>query len=132
MRRLYLRIYLAVLVSIALSVALAGLAWRFAAGPENFMPRQQFVQAVAERMLPPANATPAQMRESLERWQQLSGFDFALVAPDGRLLASLRACACVRARTHTCCTHTHLLGMGVRTVWGAVRGTVRGTVQGVL
>ncbi len=89
MRRLYLRIYLAVLVSIALSVALAGLAWRFAAGPENFMPRQQFVQAVAERMLPPANATPAQMRESLERWQQLSGFDFALVAPDGRLLASV-------------------------------------------
>lgn len=87
MRRLYLRIYLAVLASIVVSVALAGLAWRFAAS-ENFMPRQPFFQAVADRMLPPADTPAPQLRENLERWRQLSGLDLALVAPDGRLIAS--------------------------------------------
>jgi signal transduction histidine kinase len=88
MRKLYLRIYLAVIASIVVSVALAGLAWRVVAERESFIPRQQFFQALAERMLPPPDATPAQQRESLERWRQLSGFDLALVAPDGRLIAS--------------------------------------------
>jgi signal transduction histidine kinase len=87
MRRLYLRIYFAVLASIAMSVLLAGMAWKFVGEAQTFAPRQQFLSALAESMLPPAASTPAQVLQSLERWQRLSGFEFALVDSSGKLVA---------------------------------------------
>ncbi len=88
MRRLYLRIYLAVLGSIAMSVVLAGIAWHLIADPHNYAPRMGFFIAAAEALLPPVNAPPGRQREAIERWNELSGFDVALLDRDGKLIAN--------------------------------------------
>ena len=87
-RRLYIRIYLAVLASIAMSVLLAGIAWHLVADPHAFAPRQPFFIAAAQTLLPSADAPAARQQEALTRWNNLSGFDLALVDGQSRVIAS--------------------------------------------
>jgi signal transduction histidine kinase len=87
MARLYLRIYLAVLGSIALFALLAGLSWFLLRDYDRFGPRPDFYRVVAERVAPAADAAPEVQRKALEEWRRLSGFDVAILGPDGRVLA---------------------------------------------
>ena len=87
MRRLYFRIYLAMLAALALFAILAGLTWRTFSGFETAGPRPAFFLEAAERLAPPADAQPEAQRQQLEHWRALSGYDLAIFAADGRLIA---------------------------------------------
>jgi signal transduction histidine kinase len=87
MARLYFRIYLAVLASLALFAILAAITWRLAADGDRFNARQEFYLAVAEKLAPPAAAPPEEQRQILREWRDRSGFDVAIFAPDGLLIA---------------------------------------------
>lgn len=87
MRRLYFRIYLAMLAALALFAILAGLTWRTFSSFEDAGPRTAFFSEAAERLAPPADAPPADQQRQLERWRSLSGYDLAIFAADGRLIA---------------------------------------------
>jgi signal transduction histidine kinase len=87
MRRLYFRIYLAVLASLALFAMLAGMTWRTFYGFENLGPRLELYLEAAERLAPPASASPAEQQRQIEHWQSLSGYELAIFGPDGRVIA---------------------------------------------
>ena len=87
MRRLYVRIYLAVLGSLALFALLAGLSWRLFAGIETMEPAGAFYTEVADRLAPPADAAVDVQRRQLERWRTISGYDVAIFAATGELVA---------------------------------------------
>ncbi len=87
MARLYFRIYLAVIGSLALFAALAAVTWRLTADADRFGPRQEFVLSLAEQLAPPATAPVEQQRALLQQWRERSGYDIAIFAPDGRLVA---------------------------------------------
>ena len=87
MRRLYVRIYLAVLGSLALFALLTGLTWRLFSGFETMGPGSAFFTEAADRLAPPAGAALEAQRQQLERWRTISGYDVALFAPTGELVA---------------------------------------------
>ncbi len=88
MARLYFRIYLAVLGSIVLFALLAAVAWRLRPDDERFGPRPELLAAIAEQIAPPAALPPPEQRRLLERWRDRSGYDLAIFAPDGGLIAA--------------------------------------------
>ncbi|MGL4636488.1 MAG: ATP-binding protein [Beijerinckiaceae bacterium] len=87
MVRLYFRIYLAVLGSLALFAVLAAIGWKLFADFDRFSPDSQLYQAVAERMLPPSEAPSEEQLKAIQKWQSLSGYNIALFANDGKLIA---------------------------------------------
>ena len=88
MARLYFRIYLAVLGSIVLFALLAAVAWRFRPQDERFGPRPELLAAVAEQVAPPAHLPLPEQRRRLETWRDRSGYDLAVFARDGSLIAA--------------------------------------------
>lgn len=90
MRRLYFRIYLAVLGSLALFAVLAGsAAWLFRELHETGgdpRPHFEFAADIAEHLLP-ASHDNAALAEELKFWRERTGFDLALLSPDGSILA---------------------------------------------
>ncbi len=87
MARLYFRIYLAVLGSLALFAVLAGITWKLLADFDRFSPDNALYQAVAERLIPPVEASQETQRQALVKWRTLSGFDLILFAKDGGTIA---------------------------------------------
>jgi signal transduction histidine kinase len=87
MARLYLKIYVAMLASLALFAVLVAIGWRLTSDNERFWPRQQVIRAIAEQLAPGPRMPLDEQRMILERWRDVSGFDFALFGPDGRLIA---------------------------------------------
>ena len=87
MRRLYFRIYLAVIASLALSALLAALGWYLFARDTGWLPRAEFFQEAAGRLLPPETTAAAEQQSALEHWSRLSGYDFALVDATGGKIA---------------------------------------------
>jgi signal transduction histidine kinase len=87
MARLYIRIYLAVLASLAIFALLAATTWFLFRDHERFGPRSDFFRAVAERIAPPADLPIEAQRRALEDWRRLSGFDVAILSPEGNLIA---------------------------------------------
>jgi signal transduction histidine kinase len=87
MARLYLKIYVAVLASLALFALLAALSWMFLRDHHRFSPRPDFYSFAAERIVPPITAPVEAQRAAMDELRRYSGFDIALVAPDGRLVA---------------------------------------------
>jgi signal transduction histidine kinase len=91
MRRLFHKIYLTIIVSLLMVVVVAGVIWR--AGWETSPARQAFEMAgeLAAAGLPPAEATPAQQQQALERLAQRAGTDLALFGPNRELIAAVGA-----------------------------------------
>lgn len=87
MRRLYFRIYLAVLASLVLFALIAAVTWRTYYGFEHLGPRHELYVEAAERLAPPASAPPADQQRQLEHWRALSGYELAIFAADGRVIA---------------------------------------------
>lgn len=87
MHRLYFRIYVAVIASLALFAILAAVTWRSFYGFEHLGPRPELYVEAAERLAPPADASPAEQLRQLEHWRSLSGYELAIFAPDGRVIA---------------------------------------------
>lgn len=87
MSRLYFRIYLALLGSLAVFALLAGLAWRTLAGFEPLGPKPAFFVEAAELLVPAPGTSPEVQARQLEHWRDLSGYDLAILQPDGRMVA---------------------------------------------
>jgi signal transduction histidine kinase len=87
MGRLYLKIYVAVLASLALFALLAAVSWVMLRDHHRIMPRPDFYRFLAERIAPPSGAPLEAQRRALEELRRFSGFDVALLAPDGRPIA---------------------------------------------
>ena len=67
MRRLYLRIYVAVLASLVAFALVAGLVWRLLGdgGPSGYA--FEVAGVLAQNVLPPVEAPPAEQQAALER-----------------------------------------------------------------
>ncbi len=91
MRRLYLRIYLAVLASLVVFALVAGGLWRLFG--EGGLHRHGFEVAgvLAQNVLPPAGAAPAEQQAALEKLAANLRADVGLFAADRALLASVGA-----------------------------------------
>ena len=88
MRRFYLRIYLALFASLAVFAVLAGmtagLLRLFDDRPARSWP--EATTDIAERLLP-SDRDRGSLASELAFWSERSGFDLALLSPDGELIA---------------------------------------------
>jgi signal transduction histidine kinase len=91
MRRLYLRIYLAVLASLVVFALVAGGLWRLLGdgGPRRY--GFEVAGVLAQNVLPPAGAAPAEQQAALEKLAANLRADVGLFAADRALLASVGA-----------------------------------------
>jgi signal transduction histidine kinase len=91
MRRLYLRIYLAVLASLVAYALVAGLLWRLLGegGPGRYA--FEVAGVLAQNVLPPADASPAEQQAALERLAANLRADVALFSADRTPLARVGA-----------------------------------------
>jgi signal transduction histidine kinase len=77
-RRLYLQIYLAFIGIVLLIVMMVGTG--FALFEDDLHERQgRYVSAIAEALLPPADAAPERVRERLESWHEKLGADITVL-----------------------------------------------------
>jgi signal transduction histidine kinase len=84
--RLFWRIWIAILATVALFALLAGTAWRVIA-ERPAPPNLAGFAEIAEALLPPAVAPPAEQQAALDHWSRRLGGEFALLAPDGSAIA---------------------------------------------
>jgi signal transduction histidine kinase len=89
MRRLYLRIYLAVLASLAAFALVAGVLARQLGETGPAAHAFAVAGTLAQNVLPPAGAPPAEQQAALERLAANLGADVALFAADRTPLASV-------------------------------------------
>jgi signal transduction histidine kinase len=91
MRRLYLRIYLAVLASLVVFALVAGGLWRLSGEGGSRRYGFEVAGVLAQNVLPPANAAPAEQQAALEKLAANLRADVGLFAADRALLASVGA-----------------------------------------
>lgn len=87
--RLYWKIWLAILATVVLFALLATAAWRLI-GERPHPPNVTGFAELASEVLPPPQASRAEVQSALERWQRRLGADLALYGADGVRLAATR------------------------------------------
>jgi signal transduction histidine kinase len=89
MKKLYLRIYLAVIAALLVFALAAGAAWRLFADEERSRGAHEWGATLAQNILPPASAPPAEQQRALERIAADLRVDLALYSAGRERIAAV-------------------------------------------
>lgn len=89
-RSFFWRVYLALVAALLLFALLSAAWWRLSASQDSARHQRtaQLAGDIAVRLLPPADAGMASLREALEDWHRRAGVDLAVFDANGQLLAA--------------------------------------------
>lgn len=88
MRKLHIQFYLAILATLAVFVLVSAVFWRLTDSSRDEALGAGVVAQLAEGLLPPVSASPAQLQQAIDELHRRLGMRFAVYDREGRMLAA--------------------------------------------